>query len=283
MLENFIKYLDGIDISIVFDKNELIKFYKGVDIMAKDDIIDVEPIEEEKVEEVADEEINVEANEEAEEEIPNTKEAANKIKDDLKDTADHLKEEASKGKEKVKSEAKESAERFKEDSRRRKEKLDENIDKGKDVAEKVSENLSKTFDDTIVALKAFQKDVDAKYQEYRETSATNKIDVDLIDAEGFYYMQAYLAGVAKEDIDIEPTKNSITLKVKFANIFEKIDCPEDSKPKFIITAGKKGEAARTIKLAEDIDIEQVSAKHDNGILFITIPKISTPKAKVDIE
>ena len=247
--------------------------------MAKDDIIDVEPIEEEKVEEVADEEINVEA----EEEIPNTKEAANKIKDDLKDTADHLKEEASKGKEKVKSEAKESAERFKEDSRRRKEKLDENIDKGKDVAEKVSENLSKTFDDTIVALKAFQKDVDAKYQEYRETSATNKIDVDLIDAEGFYYMQAYLAGVAKEDIDIEATKNSITLKVKFANIFEKINCPEDSKPKFVITAGKKGEAARTIKLAEDIDIEQVSAKYDNGILFVTIPKISTPKAKVDIE
>ena len=251
--------------------------------MAKDDIIDVEPIEEEKVEEVADEEINVEANEEPEEEIPNTKEAANKIKDDLKDTADHLKEEASKGKEKVKSEAKESAERFKEDSRRRKEKLDENIDKGKDVAEKVSENLSKTFDDTIVALKAFQKDVDAKYQEYRETSATNKIDVDLIDAEGFYYMQAYLAGVAKEDIDIEATKNSITLKVKFANIFEKINCPEDSKPKFVITAGKKGEAARTIKLAEDIDIEQVSAKYDNGILFVTIPKISTPKAKVDIE
>ena len=136
---------------------------------------------------------------------------------------------------------------------------------------------------TIVALKAFQKDVDAKYQEYRETSATNKIDVDLIDAEGFYYMQAYLAGVAKEDIDIEATKNSITLKVKFANIFEKINCPEDSKPKFVITAGKKGEAARTIKLAEDIDIEQVSAKYDNGILFVTIPKISTPKAKVDIE
>ncbi|MDO5826906.1 MAG: Hsp20/alpha crystallin family protein [Methanobrevibacter sp.] len=247
--------------------------------MAKDDIIDVEPIEEEKVEEVADEEINVEA----EEEIPNTKEAANKIKEDIKDTTDHLKEEASKGKEKVKAEAKESAERFKEDSRRRKEKFDENIDKGKDVAEKVSENLSKTFDDTIIALKAFQKDVDAKYQEYRETSATNKIDVDLIDAEGFYYLQAYIAGVAKEDIDIEATKNSITLKVKFANIFEKIECPEDSKPKFIITAGKKGEAARTIKLTEDIDIEQVSAKHDNGILFITIPKISTPKAKVDIE
>lgn len=247
--------------------------------MAKDDIIDVEPIEEEKVEEVADEEINVEA----EEEIPNTKEAANKIKEDIKDTTDHLKEEASKGKEKVKAEAKESAERFKEDSRRRKEKFDENIDKGKDVAEKVSENLSKTFDDTIIALKAFQKDVDAKYQEYRETSATNKIDVDLIDAEGFYYLQAYIAGVAKEDIDIEATKNSIALKVKFANIFEKIDCPEDSKPKFIITAGKKGEAARTIKLTEDIDIEQVSAKHDNGILFITIPKISTPKAKVDIE
>lgn len=251
--------------------------------MAKDDIIDVEPIEEEKVEEVADEEINVEAEEEAEEEIPNTKEAANKIKEDIKDTTDHLKEEASKGKEKVKAEAKESAERFKEDSRRRKEKFDENIDKGKDVAEKVSENLSKTFDDTIIALKAFQKDVDAKYQEYRETSATNKIDVDLIDAEGFYYLQAYIAGVAKEDIDIEATKNSITLKVKFANIFEKIECPEDSKPKFIITAGKKGEAARTIKLTEDIDIEQVSAKHDNGILFITIPKISTPKAKVDIE
>ena len=190
--------------------------------MAKDDIIDVEPIEEEKVEEVADEEINVEAGEEAEEEIPNTKEAANKIKEDIKDTTDHLKEEASKGKEKVKAEAKESAERFKEDSRRRKEKFDENIDKGKDVAEKVSENLSKTFDDTIIALKAFQKDVDAKYQEYRETSATNKIDVDLIDAEGFYYLQAYIAGVAKEKSTVLkiPNQNSLSLQVRKEKLLE---------------------------------------------------------------
>ena len=262
--------------------------------MAKDDIIDVEPIEEEKVEEVADEEIEVEAKEEVEEESSNTKEAAGKVKDDIKDTTDHLKDEANKSKEKVKTEAKESAERIKEDAKRnagrvredakrRREKFDENVDRGKDVAGKVSENLSKTFDDTIVALKTFQKDVDSRYQEYRETSATNKIDVDLVDAEDAYYLQAYIAGVEKEDIDIEATKNSLTIKVKFANIFDKIETPEDSEPKFIITAGKKGEASRTIKLSDDVDIDAVSAKQDNGLLLVTLPKIDIPKAKVDVE
>jgi methionine--tRNA ligase beta chain len=106
--------------------------------------------------------------------------------------SDELKEKAEKLK--AKAEARNEA---------NKEKLDETLNKSKDVAGKVGENLSKTIDDTIIAMKAMQKNFDSKYQTYRETTATNKINVDLAESADFYYLQAYLAGVEKEEISID--------------------------------------------------------------------------------
>ena len=71
-------------------------------------------------------------------------------------------------------ELKEKAEKFREDFKTKaearteanKEKLDETLNKSKDVAGKVGENLSKTIDDTIIAMKALQKNFDTRYLNY---------------------------------------------------------------------------------------------------------------------
>ena len=185
-------------------------------------------------------------------------------------------------------EFKEKAEKFREDFKTKaearneanKEKLDETLNKSKDVAGKVGDNLSKTIDDTIIAMKALQKNFDSRYQGYKDTVATNNISIDLAESKDFYYLQAYLAGIEKEDISIEATNNSVTIKACFENILKNID---DEDAALIVSGIKEGAADRTVTLTEDIVKEEITAKHNNGTLFVTIPKRVVPKTKIDIE
>ena len=184
-------------------------------------------------------------------------------------------------------ELKEKAEKFREDFRTKaearneanKEKFDETLNKSKDVAGKVGENLSKTIDDTIIAMKALQKNFDTRYQGYKETVATGNI----AESKDFYYLQAYLAGIEKEDISIEATNNSVTIKTCFDNIMKNIESTEEDPATLIVSGIKVGEADRTVTLTEDIVKEEITAKHNNGTLFVTIPKRIVPKTKIDIE
>ena len=188
-------------------------------------------------------------------------------------------------------ELKEKAEKFRDDFKTKaearteanKEKLDETLNRSKDVAGRVGENLSKTIDDTIIAMKALQKNFDSRYQGYKETVATNNISIDLAENSKFYYLQAYLAGIEKEDISIEATNNSVTIKACFENILKNIECDEEDPATVIVSGIKVGEADRTVNLAADIVKEEITAKHNNGTLFVTIPKRVVPKTKIDIE
>ena len=188
-------------------------------------------------------------------------------------------------------ELKEKAEKFREDFKTRaearneanKEKLDETLNKSKDVAGKVGENLSKTIDDTIIAMKALQKNFDSRYQGYKDTVSTGNISIDLAETKDFYYLQAYLAGIEKEDISIEATNNSVTIKACFENILKNIEATEEDPANLIVSGIKVGEAERTVGLTEDIVKEEITAKHTNGTLFVTILKRIVPKTKIDIE
>jgi HSP20 family protein len=188
-------------------------------------------------------------------------------------------------------ELKGKAEEFKEDfktkyearSEANKEKLDETLNRSKDVAGKVGENLSKTIDDAIIAMKGIQKNFDTRYQGYKDTVATGNISIDLAENKDFYYLQAYLAGIEKEDISIEATNNSVTIKACFENIMKNIESSEEDPATLIVSGIKVGEADRTVTLTEDIVKEEITAKHNNGTLFVTIPKRIVPKTKIDIE
>ena len=188
-------------------------------------------------------------------------------------------------------ELKEKAEKFRDDFKTKaearteanKEKLDETLNRSKDVAGRVGENLSKTIDDTIIAMKALQKNFDSRYQGYKDTVSTGNISIDLAETKDFYYLQAYLAGIEKEDISIEATNNSVTIKACFENILKNIEATEDDPATLIVSGIKEGEAERTVSLASDIVKEEITAKHTNGTLFVTIPKRVVPKTKIDIE
>ena len=62
-----------------------------------------------------------------------------------------------------------------------------------------------------------------------------------------------------------------------------IESTEENPATLIVSGIKAGEADRTVTLTEDIVKEEITAKHNNGTLFVTIPKRIVPKTKIDIE
>ena len=160
--------------------------------------------------------------------------------------------------------------------------FEEGVNKSKEVAGKVGTNLTKTIDNTIIAVKEIQKNWDEKVQEYRETGSV-LIPIDLINAKDYYFLQAALPGVSKNNIEIEATENSITIKAVFENIFKNIQSPEGLEPELVIKGLKNGPAKRTIPFANEIKTEEISAKFQDGALFLEIPKVSTAKTKINID
>ena len=186
-------------------------------------------------------------------------------------------------------EFKEKAEKFREDFKTRaearneanKEKLDETLNKSKDVAGKVGENLSKTIDDTIIAMKALQKNFDSRYQGYKDTVSTGNISIDLAETKDFYYIKAAVPGVEKEDVLIEAGDNDITIETCFKPYIEEFE--EEDEAEAIVSAIKSGKCEKTVRFENSIDITNITAKFANGIVTITIPKLIIPKHKVNVE
>ena len=160
-------------------------------------------------------------------------------------------------------EIKEKAEKFREDFRTKaearteanKEKLDETLNKSKDVAGKVGENLSKTIDDTIIAMKALQKNFDTRYQGYKETVATGNISIDLAENKDFYYLQAYLAGIEKEALDhtmvtMSDIKKGISIK-DFVNVLFEFNNMHQAK-------AKKKEMGRLVPIGHNIPFDNLT-------------------------
>lgn len=208
-------------------------------------------------EDIKTEEIKEEVKEEVEEEKEDIKAKTEELKDDIKAKT----EEAN-----AKMEGQ----------------FEDGINRSKEMAGKVGTNLSKTVDNVIIGVKEIQKSWDEKVQEYRETSSF-LIPIDLVNAKDYYYLQAALPGVAKEDIELEANENSVTIKAIFKNIFKNIESPEGLEPELVIKGLKNGNAKRTIPFANEIKPEEISAKFQDGALFLEIPKVATAKTKINID
>ena len=107
------------------------------------------------------------------------------------------------------------------------------------------------------------------------TKFSPKIDVS--ESEKEIRVVAELPGMAVEDIDIELHEDYLTLRG------EKKSKKEEKSERFYRSERSYGSFQRTISLPAEINPDKVDAKFKNGVLNITLPKISTGKASRRIE
>lgn len=170
-------------------------------------------------------------------------------------------------------------ETVKDKEQERRERLDEKLKQGKEITDKIAEDITRTVDSFIVNMKSMQKNVDGKINDYKKT-AVNGLYADLVEDEEKYYLRAWVPGIPKKDIEIEASDNELIIEVEFDSLADSI---ESEDKKVIINGLKTGKCTKTIHFEENIDIETIDAKANKGVLNIIVNKIQAPKQKVNVE
>lgn len=135
----------------------------------------------------------------------------------------------------------------------------------------------KFFDDMISTFRERGGDFEKALSEYT-ASAPGKLTTDLIETDGSIIVKADLPGVKKEDIVIDLTDDSIEILATFE------EETEEEGVNFIKKERRYGEARRSLILPEAVKVKEASAKFDNGVLTVTLPKLEEKKrfqVKVD--
>ena len=108
--------------------------------------------------------------------------------------------------------------------------------------------------------------------------ADGELAVDVYETAGTIVVKAITAGVRKEGLDINLTRNTLTIR----GIRE--DRNAGSHEDYIAQELYWGPFSRTIRLPEEVEIEEASADEHHGLLTITLPKIDRNRAmKVKVQ
>ena len=192
---------------------------------------------------------------------------------------DIIETKISEGKEKAEEKIDEHKEKAEEKINYRKEKLNEKREQTKNMAGKMTEDLSRGFDDLQEGIKSIQKIIDQKIDDYKKATI-HSLDVDLIETEEKYYLKVDVPGIEKEEIDIEAGDKDISSVATFKPYIEEI---EEEDKTVLISDIKQGRCSKSIRFSNNIEIDKISAKFNNGTVLITIPKLKTPKNKINVE
>ena len=96
--------------------------------------------------------------------------------------------------------------------------------------------------------------------------------VDILETETELIVRAELPGLSKEEIDIEVTSESLTIKGdrKF---------PEEEKDKYLRVERPYGSFQRSFNIGVPVQPDKVNASYKDGILEVKIPKAEEIKPK----
>ncbi len=93
------------------------------------------------------------------------------------------------------------------------------------------------------------------------------IRVDVSENEEAYQVQAELPGVSKENIDVKIDGAVVAIKADI-----KQHDSQNEKDKVLRSERYYGSVARTFELPQEVETEHASARFDNGVLLLTLPK-----------
>jgi HSP20 family protein len=105
------------------------------------------------------------------------------------------------------------------------------------------------------------------------------ISIDLADQDDEFVVTADLPGFEKENINVQCTENQVTIRA------EQESESESEEGNYLRRERSNRQMQRSVSLPEPVDAEGVSAKFQNGVLTVTLPKIEPSESgrNIDIE
>ena len=146
--------------------------------------------------------------------------------------------------------------------------------------EEMSEEEEKTrtenmLSDIVNSIKEKQEELGKSLSDY--TTTFQKPLVDVMETENSIIVITDLPGVKKEDIDIDISEDSIDITAKFE------DEINEEGANYIKKERSYGETKRSISLPAQINVKEATAKFNDSILTVNLPKLMEEKHKVDIK
>ncbi len=133
--------------------------------------------------------------------------------------------------------------------------------------------IQKMMDDTAETLEGMRSDIETKIIDY--TFVPGK---DIIETDENIIVHIALPGLKKEDIKLDLTEKYLKIEAKF-------DTEQDIHGSYVTLTDKKvGVIRRTIKLPKKVIPNESSAKFEDGVLKVEIPKLEKEeRVRVKIE
>jgi HSP20 family protein len=94
-----------------------------------------------------------------------------------------------------------------------------------------------------------------------------QIKVDVSELDGSYKVKAEIPGVKKEDIDVRIDCDQVTISAEV-----KKENQEEKDGRVLRLERRYGYASRSFSLDREVDEAKSTAKYENGILELTLPK-----------
>ena len=142
-----------------------------------------------------------------------------------------------------------------------------------DVEEKSpAENM---LSDIVNTIREKQEELGKNLSDY--TTSFQKPLADVMETETSIIVITDLPGVKKDDIDIDISEDTIDIVARFD---DEID---EEGANYIKKERNYGETRRSINLLAKIDVKKATAKFNDAILTVKLPKMEEEKHKVDIK
>lgn len=135
-------------------------------------------------------------------------------------------------------------------------------------------NPLREFEGLIAEMERLQKNLTPP--PFRSVDDTGEFvpGVDIIEDEHYVYLEVELPGVKKEDVKLTISDNNI-LNIRG----EKIAPRMSDDLVCIRQEADYGRFMRSFQMPENVDTGKIKAHYDNGMLYLTLPKMEPVKPK----
>lgn len=135
----------------------------------------------------------------------------------------------------------------------------------------IRRNLDTLLDDPFRSMDGLLRGFFVKPLDYEGIS---RISLDVREDDKAYTVHADLPGVKKEDIDVQVEGNMVSISAESRQVRE-----EKDGEKIIRSERYVGRVARSFTLGVEVDDAAATAKFENGVLELVLPKKKIPEAK----
>jgi HSP20 family protein len=114
-----------------------------------------------------------------------------------------------------------------------------------------------------------QNDFEEMAHSWSEESefVSSSVRVDLEDRDDEFVLTAELPGFEKDDIDVRVTDRTLRLEAEHAEETE-----EEEEGEYVRRERHRASVTRSISLPEAVEVDDISATFNNGILRVQLPK-----------